>query len=596
MKISRRDAVKLGVFGGAAMALPLNRFVNAKSTTSSRVPSSGLPTPYSLKFRPIAPAVPTMSKLDPVSGQWVDFYEMHMRTANLDLLGNGLLTPTFTYNGQVPGPTIRARQNRKVVVRHINDLPPTHPALSYRPWTSVHLHGSGSLPQYDGYASDITNPASYKRYRYPNHQPARTLWYHDHGVHHTAENVYSGLLAQYQLRDGSEDVLQLPQNNYDVEMIVHDMMFKTDGTQLFSLDNEAGMWGDVILVNGTPWPYMNVEPRKYRFRFLVADVSRSYQFSLSNGGPMWVIGGDGGYGQYAQKVTKWRQGMAERYDVIIDFAAYAGKTIQLRNTSPKKNVDYVNVDKVIEFRVGRTVTSTAGNMPYLDTTAARNVPADTYSTAIPMSKALPAAQFPASNNVMDLRETDAVNYGQAPRRLALERHNGQWTINGTTWQQVIDSNYSQVVANPVHDATEIWELANDSGGWFHPLHIHLTDFKVLSRNGQAPASYEQTPKDVVYLGPNETVRVIMKFEAFGRYMVHCHNLIHEDHDMMAQFAVVRDPSLPVTDPMNNTMFDTDDCAVNYRAAWWSDAGQVSLDPIGADPAQPTTAVLPPLDA
>jgi spore coat protein A, manganese oxidase len=503
MTISRRDAIKLGVFGGAALALPFDRLVNAKSTTDARIASSKLPSFFSRSFRPIAPAVPALSKQDPYTGDWVDLYELRMRTANLDLLGNGLLTPMFTYNGQVPGPTIRAQRGRRVVVRHVNDLPATHPTLAYKPWSSVHLHGSGSLPQYDGYASDITQPSAYKRYRYPNHQPARTLWYHDHGVHHTAENVYSGLLAQYQLRDGSEDVLQLPQNAYDVEMIVHDMMFNSNGTQLFSLDNDAGMWGDVIMVNGTPWPYLNVEPRKYRFRFLVGDVSRSYRFSLSSGGPMWVIAGDGGLGPYAQKVTSWRHGMAERYDVVIDFAAYAGKTIQLRNTSPDKNVDYVNVDKVCEFRVGRRVTSTAGNMPYLDTAAARNLTPDVYSTAIPMAKALPAANFPASNAVMDLSETDAVNFGQAPRRLVLERAHGQWTINGTTWQQVIDSNFSQVVANPVHGTAEIWELANESGGWFHPLHIHLTDFKVLSRNGQPPASYEATPKDVVYLGPND---------------------------------------------------------------------------------------------
>ena len=78
-------------------------------------------------------------------------------------------------------------------MRQINNLPPVHPTLGYTPWTSVHLHGSASLPQYDGYASDITNPGQYKDYRYPNCQTARTLWYHDHGVHHTAQNVYMGL-------------------------------------------------------------------------------------------------------------------------------------------------------------------------------------------------------------------------------------------------------------------------------------------------------------------------------------------------------------------------------------------------------------------
>jgi FtsP/CotA-like multicopper oxidase with cupredoxin domain len=250
----------------------MTRFVHAASTTASRLPSSRLPKPFSRQFRPITPAVPVLSKQDPVTGDFVDLYELHMRPTAVDLLGNGTLTPMLGYGGMVPGPTLRVRQGRRTVVRQCNDLPVTHPTLGYRTWTSVHLHGSASLPQYDGYASDITDPSSFKNYRYPNHQPARTIWYHDHGVHHTAENVYSGLAAQYHLSDGSEQYLDLPQNAYDVEMIVSDLMFNADGTLLFSLDNEAGMWGDVILVNGTPWPYMTVEPRKYRFRFLAGTL------------------------------------------------------------------------------------------------------------------------------------------------------------------------------------------------------------------------------------------------------------------------------------------------------------------------------------
>ncbi len=95
-----------------------------------------------------------------------------------------------------------------------------------------------------------------------------------------------------------------------------------------------------------------------------------------------------------------------------------------------------------------------------------------------------------------------------------------------------------VSANPKLGATEIWEFENKSGGWFHPMHIHLIDFKILSRDGRAPFPYERGPKDVVYVGENETVRVLMKFGPHkGRYMVHCHNLPHEDHSMMFQFRV-----------------------------------------------------------
>jgi spore coat protein A, manganese oxidase len=123
------------------------------------------------------------------------------------------------------------------------------------------------------------------------------------------------------------------------------------------------------------------------------------------------------------------------------------------------------------------------------------------------------------------------------RQFELIRTNSMWTINGTTWDRIVESNYTYVDADPVHNTAEIWEIRNTSGGWFHPTHIHLVDFRILDRNGAPPRPYEVGPKDVVYVGENEVVRVLMRFEGVGRYMVHCHNLIHEDHDMMTQFEV-----------------------------------------------------------
>ena len=135
------------------------------------------------------------------------------------------------------------------------------------------------------------------------------------------------------------------------------------------------------------------------------------------------------------------------------------------------------------------------------------------------------------------------------REFKFIRKHGEWTINGETWKDVVDSDYTHCMAEPEENAVEIWQLTNTSGGWFHPVHIHLIDFQVLSRNGSAKNvfDYEKGPKDVVYVGENETVRVAMRFEGpaagpgwnapKGRYMMHCHNLVHEDHDMMMQFSV-----------------------------------------------------------
>ena len=116
-------------------------------------------------------------------------------------------------------------------------------------------------------------------------------------------------------------------------------------------------------------------------------------------------------------------------------------------------------------------------------------------------------------------------------------------------------------ANPGLDDVEIWEFENKSGGWFHPVHVHLVDFKILGRKEgdgkpQKPAyPWERGPKDVVYVAEGEIVRMIMKFgPQKGKYMIHCHNLIHEDHDMMTQFQVgtngpawASDPAKPISE-------------------------------------------------
>ena len=108
-----------------------------------------------------------------------------------------------------------------------------------------------------------------------------------------------------------------------------------------------------------------------------------------------------------------------------------------------------------------------------------------------------------------------------------------------------------MVADPAANSIEVWDFENKSGGWFHPVHVHLVDFQILSRNGSAPCAYEQGPKDVVYVGEGETVRVVAKFGPHeGRYMIHCHNLVHEDHDMMSQFRVGPKKDDDPNDPIN----------------------------------------------
>ena len=324
-------------------------------------------------------------------------------------------------------------------------------------------------------------------------------------------------------------------------MIVRDAMFATDGTLIYDDNSESGVYGDVPLINGVPWPLMEVEPRIYRFRILNASVSRSYEWSLSDGRstvPMTVIGTDGGLMPQPKVVSKLRHGMAERYEIIIDFSKYKGARITLKNTNPKNNIGYDSMSQVMQFKVGNAVTNDAGNA----------IPAD-------WSEKLTTPEC------MTWTESQLLAQGTLKREFKFIRSNSRWTINGETWENVIDSDYKHCMAEPTLGSVEIWDLTNTSGGWFHPVHIHLVDFQVLSRNGSAAKvqPYERGPKDVVYVGENESVRVAMRFsgpsagegwnEPRGRYMMHCHNLVHEDHDMMMQFSVGDRDYAPDLDPI-----------------------------------------------
>ena len=511
MHYTRREAFKVGLFGSAALALPLQRAASAKSVLDDRMPSSLLPKPFTLPFR--TPPVAT-----PVSvHDGEDRYRISIKEAKAEILP-GYQTTVWAYDGVVPGPTIIVNQGQRTKVRYINQLPLKHPTLKYTPWTSVHLHGSASLPQFDGYANDICYPGEYKDYYYPNFQPARTLWYHDHGVHHTAENVNMGQAAMYVMTDPRERALPLPKGEFDVPLIISDRMFTRTGEFLFDTNDHSGMYGDVILVNGVPWPAMKVKRRKYRFRILNGSVSRSYEYRLSTGDAFTVIGTDGGLMPYPQSVKKMRHIMGERYEIVIDFAKYApGTRVTLENKNPKNNISYANIDKIMAF----------------------DVVGDAFD---PADNEVPAALYP-DNPVMNLQPGESV----ATRRLELVRKHGLWTINGHTWNDVVASGFTLVEGRPAKGSVEIWELVNKSGGWQHPLHIHLVDFKILDRNGRPPFAYEKGPKDVAYLGENETVRVIMRFDGSGKYMVHCHNLVHEDHDMMTQYEVIDET--PGDDPL-----------------------------------------------
>ena len=534
MSLNRRDLFKLGglsVLGAAGLAVPLGGGASTKSI--STLSGTQFPKRYATPF--VRPPVLTPKMAD--GSTWTGgpaYYDITARKSTAQIIP-GLTTPVYAYNGSVPGPIISVDKGTPTVVRMRNHLPKAGPwGGAYN--ISTHLHGSESLPQFDGYAADTTAVGYYKDYHYPNTQAARTLWYHDHGQHWTAQNAYSGLAAQYHLHDKDEREL-LPQGEFDVPLTVTDAIFSASGSLQYQDNSHSGLWGDVILANGKPWPVMKVKRRTYRFRILDASIARSYRWKLSNGMPLQVVATDGGLMPKGVAVTSFRHGGAERYEVVIDFSKVAaGSRVELLNLSNPNNVDYDYTGKVMAFDVVGDRVDTS------DPTWNRNY------DGLPL----------VASEIMSLQPTGKEKLVS----LRVERTDGNWSINGKTWMDVLGSDYKQTVATPKLGETQIWEIENKSGGWFHPVHIHLIDFKVIGRtggNGRVGA-HEAGPKDVVYVGEGEKVRLLCKFQTpsnrVGRYMVHCHNLPHEDHDMMQQFAVLpndgsvldydKDPNHPVT--------------------------------------------------
>jgi bilirubin oxidase len=300
----------------------------------------------------------------------------------------------------------------------------------------------------------------------------------------------------------------LPSGKYDLPLALSSKQYNSDGTLFDPKDETDSLFGDVIHVNGQPWPYHNVEPRKYRLRFLNSAVSRAFKLTFEVDGKAVsfpVIAADTGLLTKPVMTSNLEISMAERWEVVFDFAQFAGKNVTLKNSRDvQADKDYAATDRVLQFVVGKTA------------------PDQTNNGALPPT--LRTVPFPPSKTGID-------------RTFKFGRTNGMWTVNGKTFADV----NNRILAKPQRGAVEIWELENSSGGWSHPVHIHLVDFQILSRTGgkRSVLNYEKEAlKDVVLLGVNEKVTVIARYAPYdGVYMFHCHNLIHEDHDMMAAFDV-----------------------------------------------------------
>jgi FtsP/CotA-like multicopper oxidase with cupredoxin domain len=478
-----------------------------------------------------------------------------------------------------PGPTYRADYGIPQLTRNFNALPSVTQVNNTGfglPSVTTHLHNGHTPSESDGNPCDFYTTGHFCDQYYPNvlagfnsdHQPngdineaMATLWYHDHRVDFTSQNTYKGLLGFYclfnQFDTGDEGTgFHLPSfPQFDIPLAFADKVYDpTTGNLVFDLFNLDGILGDKFLVNGKIQPFLNVEPRRYRFRLLDTGPSRFYEFfltdlnNLSQANPYWLIGTDGNLLPNPVQVTSVRIGPAERVDVIIDFRNFAGKTIYLENRLNQINGQGpVPVDSQLGAQSDPSAECSFQTTPGGSGTVPSILPAG----AVPANLVL---QFRVSGTpVSDGSVDPATNptFYQLPstnaeprivRTFKFDRLNGQWSINGQFMDCGIGpSGFSETFRFAVRqNSVEQWLLTNLTGNWTHPVHIHLEEHRILSRNRSGPTVPADTGrKDVTQLHPNERVQLFFRFRDWlGKYPIHCHNVVHEDHAMMALWHVV----------------------------------------------------------
>jgi FtsP/CotA-like multicopper oxidase with cupredoxin domain len=381
-----------------------------------------------------------------------------------------------------------------------------------------------------------------------------THWFHDHMFSFTSQNVYKGIAAMLNLYSsldrGNEIIndgvnLRLPSGrakdwgnlDYDVNVMLCDKAFDNDGQLTFDIFNFDGFLGDVMTANLLYRPYFEVERRKYRFRFLNASVSRFFKLALSDASPMIQIGNDGNLLPRPVVLTQLdQQGIAERYDVVIDFSRYTnGSKVYLVNLAEHKDGKRVAKDlSLAEAMAGKSADPCVG--PFLEFRVVRD-------PAYPDTSQVPAVLIPNPDlSKVPVARQRTFEFGSGanqPLGASTVAATGPWGIKvdgGAT----LAASFGRVSAGPRIGTREIWTLKNGGGGWDHPIHIHFEEGQILARDGKASnvPPWELGRKDVYRLRPGGSITITLQFRDWGgMFMEHCHNTVHEDNAMLLRWEI-----------------------------------------------------------
>ncbi|MBM4200121.1 MAG: hypothetical protein FJ189_02400 [Gammaproteobacteria bacterium] len=451
---------------------------------------------------------------------------------------------------------------------------------------STHLHNAHNPPESDGGPMRFFDCGQFYDYWYPNvragfasthkngtdyvgpdkvkrhcagdfRETQSTLWFHDHRHDFTAQNVYKGLASFYTLFSDdinldtgkgdsaklSERGLGLPSGEWDIPILLTDKRFDPDagGEMYFDTENFDGFLGDLMTVNFKIKPYLDVKRRRYRLRLLNAGPSRYVELSFyyrkagaTTNTPLSFVrvANDGNLLPKAVGLSSVRLGVAERADIILDFAEVPQGTIvymenRLVQTDPRGPTGTVIASSTDPRQRGSTqiLQIRVGGLPAtkdISTTKAQLL-------SMPTLLELPALPTPV--------KTRAFNF---------ETFGAQWAVNNTFFDPELISAY------PIEGTAEEWTWTS-GGSWAHPVHIHHEEFRIKTRNGTAVTTNtdDYSRKDVARIGNGamgttngQSVTFLMQFrDWYGDYPVHCHNVVHEDHGMMFRFRIV-----PSNDP------------------------------------------------
>jgi spore coat protein A len=609
--ISRRQFLSASALG-AGLMLPAGQVLaagkNKKSKGPSRASVSGtaptnLPAPVQRlgsTFIKYLDALPIPGVLQPTVSP--STYQLVMSETQHQLHTSLPPTTVWTYSGPIVsgtglgdtylGPTIVAQVGVPISVKWVNNLPsrylPTLDSLNYSvvdyslipagvpgPGEAVvHLHGGKVPSAVDGAPwHTFGNGGQSVTYVYPNNQDPSLVWYHDHAWGMTRLNVYAGLAGAYLLFDPAELSLPLPQplDPTYIPLVIQDRMFDTNGQLYYPINPLMGtipkgsttspwpgpsvpeFFGDTILVNGKVWPYLNVEPRRYRFRFINGSQARFYNLTLT--GPKVVppfvqIGAEGGYLPAPVTMGSLLIAPAERPDVIIDFSTFAGQTFLLSNSANAPfpagvAPDPATTGQVMQIRVVLPLSSP-----------------DT--TTIPATLPAPPPVSPAG-----AATTEVVMFEQLVDKNSVGLQLGP--AGGPLGGMPFSFNPSVLPPFTFPNRTaQVIRFVNTTGDT-HPMHTHLFMFRVLQRQafnvnqylpkaGNVPPSVtpflqgKPTPsaaneaglKDTVQVNPGEIADVVAFIDAdptevangTANYVLHCHILEHEEKDMMTAFRVI----------------------------------------------------------